>query len=78
MNGPSEKDVEKAIIEILTRYREGLTFEELRGILEESGYYLNGLVLRRAVSNLILSNTVCKTPLKEKKKFLLILCKVNG
>lgn len=78
MSRPLEKDVEKAIIEILAKYREGLTFEELREILEENGYYLNGLILRRIISSLILSHTICKSPLKERKKLLLILCRENG
>lgn len=63
------------LIKILVDHRDGLTFEELRDHLEVNGYYIDGLILRKIVARLILNNTICKVPSKEKKKLLLILCR---
>lgn len=71
------KNIEKVVIQILANYRDGLTFEELREILEYSGYYIDGLTLRKIIANLIHSNIIYKIPSEKRKKFLLTLYRVD-
>jgi len=70
----SEDSVQRIVIEIL-RNRPRLSFEELRDIVENVyGIYIDGLILRKIISNLIIDGTICKTPSMERKKLLLTLC----
>jgi hypothetical protein len=71
------RNVEKTVIEILSKNENGLSFEELRELLEKNGYYLNGLMLRKIIAKLINSGIICKIPSEKRKKLLLILCRGN-
>jgi len=70
----SEGNVQRIVIEIL-KNKPRLSFEELRDIIENVyGIYIDGLILRKIISNLIINGTICKTPSMERKKLLLTLC----
>ncbi len=70
----SEDIVKKVIIEIL-RTRPRLSFEEIRDIIENDyGLYMDGLMLRKIMANLITKGIICKIPSEERKKLLLTLC----
>jgi len=70
----SEDNVQRIVIEIL-KNKPRLSFEELRDIIENVyGIYIDGLILRKIISNLIINGTICKTPSMERKKLLLTLC----
>ncbi len=70
----SEESVQKIVIEIL-KNKPRLSFEELRDIIENVyGIYIDGLILRKIISNLIINGTICKIPSGERKKLLLVLC----
>jgi len=71
------RNVEKTVIEILSKNENGLSFEELRELLEENGYYLNGLMLRKIIAKLINNGIICKIPSEKRKKLLLTLCRGN-
>ncbi|MEM0371732.1 MAG: hypothetical protein QXG46_01965 [Ignisphaera sp.] len=72
----SRKDVEKFIIEILTRYSDnGILFEELRNELESMGIYIDGLFLRKTIADMIRNGIICKEVSSSKKRFYLILCR---
>lgn len=70
-----ERDLEAIVVQILAEYEIGLTFEELREVLERRGYYVDGLTLRKCIAHLINSNTICKTLLSSRRRFLLTLCR---
>ena len=65
-------DLEKLVVEIL---RSGSrTFDELREELWNRSIYVDGLVLRKVVAELVRRRVVCKEPCPERRRFLLRLC----
>lgn len=66
--------VERRVEEVLRNCRNGLTFEELRNILEVEGIYIDGVELRGIVARMVRKGVVCKEISSSRRKLLLKLC----
>lgn len=73
--GYSGEDVEKSVEKVLQEKSEGLSFEELREVLDSLGIYTDGVSLRRILVNMIKKRRICKSVSLERRKMLLRLCK---
>jgi hypothetical protein len=58
----------------LQKHTEGIVFDELRKDLEMQGIYVDGVMLRKIVADLIKEKIVCKEPSPKLRKMVLKLC----
>lgn len=76
MNSESsvESTLKRKILDILQKHAEGIIFDELREDLENQGIYVDGVMLRKIVADLIRGKIICKEPSPKLRKMILKLC----
>jgi hypothetical protein len=69
-----EDTLKRKILDILQKHAEGIIFDELREDMEKQGIYVDGIMLRKIVADLIREKIVCKEPSPKLRKMVLKLC----
>ncbi len=69
-----EGTLKRRVLDILQKHTEGIVFDELRKDLEMQGIYVDGVMLRKIVADLIKEKIVCKEPSPKLRKMVLKLC----
>lgn len=74
--GERLRELKGLVVAALERLARRVSFEELRDFLEAGmGVYVDGLLLRKVVAEMVRGGELCKEVSAERHKLLLRLCK---